>query len=427
MKNLFFVLLLFTFEIYAQPHNFVVDALVNPKLQEQIITVGGLDADIHGYTSEAIQLAVDALPEFGGTVMLNAGEFEIKAPVRLSSNINLIGSGPETILRRINGYHSNFIIDADYGELKLTVEDPTGFEVGMSVQVTDNEWSGCWNVTTAVITDIVDNILYIDTYLIRDYNSEDNGMVTNAGSCVSVKGVQNVSMSNFTIDGNKENNDLLDGCNGGGVVIIKSKNVSIENIHVKDFNGEGITWQITENVSVINCEISGCTNVGLHPGSGSPNSRIENNNSHHNKVGLFICWRVTNSLVKGNQFHHNSDCGISTGHKDTDVVFDNNHIYENDVNGVYFRGEDSKNSPHRNSFINNTVENNGALNGGYGFYINGNATDLLLKDNIIRDTKNGMQKAAVYMSKNVPPIKFENNIMSGHSLGNVIYESEDME
>ncbi|MCK4922736.1 MAG: right-handed parallel beta-helix repeat-containing protein, partial [Bacteroidales bacterium] len=383
MKNIFFVLLLFSVEIHAQTDNYVVDALVNPKQQEQIITVGGLNADIHGFTNEAIQLAVDALSDNGGTVMLNEGQFEIKAPVRLSSNINLIGSGTETILRRIDGYNSNFIIDADFGELKITVEDASGFDVGMSIQVTDNKWSSCWNVSTAVITDIVDNIIYFDTYLIRDYNSEDNGKVTNAGSCVSINGEENISLSNFTIDGNKSKNDILDGCNGGGIAILKSKDVIIENIHVKDFNGEGITWQITENITVRDCEISGCTNMGLHPGSGSPNTRIENNNSHHNKVGLFICWRVSHSLVKANQFHNNSDCGISTGHKDTDVVFDNNHIYENGTDGVYFRGEDSKNSPHRNSFINNTIENNGALNGGYGFNINGNATDLVLKDNII--------------------------------------------
>ena len=86
------------------------------------------------------------------------------------------------------------------------------------------------------------------------------------------------------------------------------------------------------------------------------------------------------------------------------------------------RNEDLKNSPHRNSFINNTIENNGISNGGYGFYISGNAADLLLKDNIIRNTKPGKQKAAVYILKGSPPVKFENNTMIGHSEGDIIYE-----
>jgi hypothetical protein len=187
-----------------------------------------------------------------------------------------------------------------------------------------------------------------------------------------------------------------------------------------DVNGEGITWQITENVTVRNCEISGCSNMGLHPGTGSPNSLIESNNSHNNRVGLFICWRVQHSQVNNNEFHNNSECGISTGHKDSDVAFKNNHIYENGENGVYFRDEDPKNSPHRNTFINNTVENNGTLKEGYGFYFNGQAQNVLLEDNIIRDNRNGTQKAAIFINKGTPPPKQTNNKMSGHKLGNII-------
>ena len=421
MKSLI-VFLLLTNVCLAQNNSFVVDALVSPKTKERIITVGGINADMPGFTNAAIQRAVDALPDEGGTVKLETGQFKMMAPVRLPSNVKLIGSGPETILKRIDGFHSKFIVDADFGELKLTVADASGFATGMSIQVTTGANSSCWDVTTGVITDIVDNVLYIDTHLVRDYDCEDKGMVTNAGSCVSVYGSQNVYVSDFTIDGNKDKNDLLDGCNGGGIAILKSKNVTVENVRVKDFNGEGITWQITENVTVRNCEISSCTNMGMHPGTGSPNSIIEGNNSHDNRVGLYLCWRVQHSLVKGNQLHHNREIGISTGHKDSDVIFEQNHIYENGEDGVYFRDEDQKNSPHRNTFINNTVENNGTVKGGYGFSFNGNALDVVLKDNIIRDTKNGTQKAAIFMSKNSPLVKVENNNMSGHALGNIVQE-----
>jgi nitrous oxidase accessory protein NosD len=265
------------------------------------------------------------------------------------------------------------------------------------------------------------NYRYIDTYLIRDYDCEQNGIVTNAGSCVSAMGIQDVLISDFTIDGNKEKNDLLDGCNGGGIVIIKSRNITVEKVHVTNFNGEGITWQITENITVRNCEIDGCANNGMHPGTGSPKSTIVGNISHNNKVGLFICWRVQHSLVKDNQFYHNEDCGISTGHKDSDVIFENNHIYENGGDGVFFRDEDMKNSPHRNIFIGNIIENNGTRDGRYGFYFSGNAENVILKNNIIRDTKNGTQKAGIYIDKNTPTLTLENNTITGHSLGNIVY------
>ncbi len=404
--------------ILAQPGTYKVDALVSPKKTAKIITVGGENADIHGFTNTAIQVAVDALPEEGGTVKLEPGVFIMKAPVKMRSDMILSGSGPGTVLKRTDGYHSPFILDADYGELKITVEDASGFEPGMSFQITNDPYSSCWDVTTGTITDIVGKVLYIDTYLVRDYDCEQNGMVTNAGSCVEALGIQNSVISDLTIDGNKDKNDLLDGCNGGGVAILKSRDVTVKNVHVHDFNGEGITWQITENVSVIDCEINGCTNMGLHPGTGSPNSLIEGNNSHDNRVGLFICWRVSHSLVKDNTFHNNLDCGISTGHKDTDVTFDSNHIFENGNDGVFFREEDEKNSPHNNIFVNNIVENNGR----YGFCFNSLAREVVLKNNIIRDNQKGSQKAAVFLSKQSPPVKLEDNVVEGRGQVEILKE-----
>ena len=143
-------------------------------------------------------------------------------------------------------------------------------------------------------------------------------------------------------------------------------------------------------------------------------------------MGLFICWRVHHSLVKDNQFFHNSENGISTGHKDTDVLFENNFIYENGADGIYLREEIESNSPHRNSFIGNTIENNGTIKGGYGIVVTGNAKDILIKNNIIRDTKNGTQKAAVFMGKNIPVVKMQNNTMNGHAAGNVVNEKNKL-
>ena len=82
----------------------------------------------------------------GGTVRLNPGVYEIKAPVRMKSNVSLIGSGKETILKRGKGVQTRYIVDADFGKLKLTVENTNGFETGMKVQVTDDDNNGCQGV-----------------------------------------------------------------------------------------------------------------------------------------------------------------------------------------------------------------------------------------------------------------------------------------
>jgi len=110
MKKLLFILSFLPGIMSAQTDKYAVDALVYPKKQEKLITVGGPSADIQGFTSEAIQIAVDALPADGGTVRLSPGIFKMKAPVRLKSNAVLVGSGPETILKRIDGFGQNSLL-----------------------------------------------------------------------------------------------------------------------------------------------------------------------------------------------------------------------------------------------------------------------------------------------------------------------------
>ena len=400
------------------------DALVVPRIAERQITVGGADADVAGFTEQSIQFAIDALEKTGGKVILTPGLFKITAPVRLRSNVSLEGSGEETILKRDRGVQSRYLVDADYGELKITLEDSDGFAIGMKVQVTDDQNSGCWNVSTAYITDIADNVIYLDRGLIRDYRSDQNGLVSNASSVIDVIEAENCFISDMVIDGNRSENYLADGCNNAGILIIRSRFITIGNVHVKDFNGEGISWQITEHVTVKNSEISGSGNIGLHPGTGSPFSLIQNNNVHHNQLdGLFICWRVYDSTVEGNRFHHNGRYGICTGHKDTDVLFENNRISENGSDGINLRGEREANAPHRNSFYKNIIENNGTDGGGYGFSINSPARELKLIENIFKNSS-GTQKAAIYVHKEGLEPELYNNQFEKHELGKIRFKQK---
>ncbi|MEN8202840.1 MAG: right-handed parallel beta-helix repeat-containing protein [Bacteroidota bacterium] len=423
-KTILSFILILPYILFAQETTQKADALVLPKIAAKEITVGGTDCDVRGFDNQSIQFAIDAIAKTGGRVILDPGTYAISAPVRLKSRVHLVGAGRETILKRGHGVQTRYIVDADYGELKLTVENPDGFEIGMKVQVTDDENSGCWNVSSAYITDISDQVIYIDKGLIRDYRSDLNGLLSNASSVVEIIEAEDASVSNLCIDGNRENNYLADGCNSAGIMVFRSRNIAIDKVQVKDFNGEGISWQITEHVTVSNCEISGSGNIGLHPGTGSPFSVIENNDVHHNDLdGLFICWRVYQSRVTGNKFHHNGRFGLCTGHKDTDVWFENNHIFSNKSDGVNLREERENNAPHRNTFIRNIIENNGASGSGYGFSIDSPAKDLVLKENEFRNSAK-TQKAAIYVHEaGLKPV-LENNRFDAHELGNLVFEKK---
>jgi parallel beta-helix repeat protein len=389
--------------------------LVDVRHAGQVITVGGADADIPGFTSEAIQIALDALKtRGGGTVKLNPGVYKITGPVRLSDNTSLIGSGKSTVLKKCGGFKTSFIIDADWGMVKAVVKDASGFKKGMGIQLFDNEHDQGWDVTTAVITDIQDNVIYFDNNTVNDYMSSLDGTVTNGCSIIEAVGVENVKIADLVVDGNKATNDYINGCRGGGIYIHKSRNCLVENVRVNEFNGDTFSWQITENITLRGCEASNGNGLGFHPGTGSDHSVVENCISHDNKGdGIFLCWRVQNGIFRNNTVYANGDNGISIGHKDTDNLFENNHVYENANHGVLFRNENEQNSGHRNTFTNNIIENNGVTRESCGFYIGGETHDINITGNTIRSAGKGNQPIAILIGNKSSKITASDNNISG--------------
>jgi parallel beta-helix repeat protein len=396
--------------------------LVDIRSAEPVITVGGTGADIPAFTSEAINIALDAVKaRGGGIVKLNPGIYQITGPLRLSSNTTLTGSGESTILKKCDGFRTSFIIDADWGMLKAVVKDASGFSKGMGIELYDDKHNQGWDVTTAVITDIQDNVIYFDNRTVNDYISSLNGTVSNACSIIEAVGIENARISNLAIEGNKDANDYINGCRGGGVYVHKSKNCTVENVKITGFNGDTFSWQITELITLRGCEAADGNGLGFHPGTGSDRSVVENCISHNNKGdGIFLCWRVQNGVFRNNTVYANGDNGISIGHKDTDNIFENNHVYENSNHGVFFRNENEQNAGHRNTFTNNVIENNGVARESSGFYIGGETHDINITGNIIRSTAKGNQTTAITVGNKASKIiSSENNISGSKEL---VYE-----
>jgi hypothetical protein len=389
--------------------------LVKIRRSEQVITVGGPDADIQGFTSGAIQIALDAIKERGGgTVRLNPGLYDIIAPVRLTDNITLAGSGESTVLRKCDGFKTSFIVDADWGMLKATVKDVSGFRTGMGIQLFDSKHNSGWDVTTAVITDIQDNVIYFDNRTCNDYLASLDGTITNSCSIVEAVGAENVKIADLVIEGNKNTNDYINGCRGGGIYIHKSVNCIVENVTVNEFNGDSFSWQITENITFRGCKATNGNGLGFHPGTGSDHSIVENCTSHDNSGdGIFLCWRVQKGTFINNIVYGNGGNGISIGHQDTDNIFEDNHVYDNGHNGVLFRNETEQNSGHRNTFTNNIIENNGTREESSGFYIGGVTHDINIQNNIIRSTGKGNQSTAILIGRKSSEITNVNNTISG--------------
>ncbi len=397
------------------------DLLISPRTVKHSISVAGSSTDISAFTSAAIQLVVDAATQRGGgTVELKPGMYKISAPIRLANNITLVGAGDSTVLRKVDGYQSLLVVDADYGMLKVTVRDARGFRPGMGVQLSDSQYPSDYDVTVATIIDIEGNTIFLDQPTLRDYDCAHKAVLSNTCSVVEAVGVDNVRIASLVVDGNKQSNDLLGGCRGGAIYLQRAVNCLVENVTAKNFNGDVFSWQITKNVTVRNCEALYSTGKGFHPGTGCENTLVEGCSSHDNLDGIFLCWRVKMSTFRNNKLFNNKRDGISVNKKDTDNTFVNNHVYQNGRNGVWFNDYGEANNSHRNIFVGNTVEDNGMKDSGYGFFINSGIKDITVQNNTIRDTGNKTQKCGVVISKGALNIQVRGNTMAGHSGGDIV-------
>jgi parallel beta-helix repeat protein len=196
--------------------------------------------------------------------------------------------------------------------------------------------------------------------LYLDYMIAKNGRVDLAFPVVGGWGVRGASVEGLTIEGNAGRRANVDGCRAGGIYLFECRDVTIRDCVVRDYNGDGISFQVSENVTVEGCTVEGNTGLGLHPGSGSQRPVLRKNRSLNNGGdGLYVCWRVKHGLFEGNELVGNSGSGISIGHKDTDNTFRGNTIIENKRSGVLFREESEPMGAHRNVFEDNRIVDNG--------------------------------------------------------------------
>jgi parallel beta-helix repeat protein len=378
-------------------------------------------ADVVGSDSAALQKAADMLRP-GDALIIGPGTYQMDASLLIPSGATVRGTPGKTILLKSGGVESALIEDGDYGESYLNVAQPEKFRPGMGVEVLDDTLKDGWDVTISKIVAVNGHMVQISPYTVRDYDLEHkHARIRNTFPILCAMNAENVVFEDLTVDGNKAENVYLDGCRGGAIYMYDVRNCTVKNCVARNYNGDGISFQISDGVHVLNSESYGHTGYGVHPGTGSANAVVEHCRMHHNgDIGLFLCWRVRHGQFRDNVIEDNGHYGISIGHKDTDNEFTNNTIARNGTSGVYFREETFLNSGHRNTFRNNKVLDNGNSKAGYGFLIEPRAADLVIEGNQIADTRGakGTQRYGVYKMKSAGPVRVENNTMEGNSAAN---------
>jgi polygalacturonase len=381
------------------------------------VRVGHSNSDILGSDNRALQAAVDYVSSLGGGVVeIGPGEYRMADSLHLRSFITVRGTPGKTVLRKDDGTASPLAVDGDYGEYQITLAHPEGFAVGGGISVWDKNAHG-FHVTVARITGRRGNTFTIDHSLLSDCVTADGGQAATVFPIVSACDVEGVRIEDLTIEGNRDHNVLMDGCRGGGIYLYRAPRATITRCRIQNYNGDGISFQQSDDVTVTDCVSEHNANLGLHPGSGSQRPTVRNCVARDNGAdGLFLCWRVRHGLFEDNLLEANGRYGISIGHKDTDNLLRRNRVLANHEDGVYFRNEPEGLAGSRNRLVDNLIENNGIDHDVSGIRVRGQTCDLLFQSNHIRDTRSPAarhQTAGVRLDDQVGAVNLDHNEIEG--------------
>ncbi len=371
------------------------------------ITVGLRDADIFGYDNRALQAAVDYVGKLGGGVVeIGPGEYFMRDSLHLRSRVTVRGAGEKTVLKKDREHRSPLAADGDFGEAAITVQNPDGFDIGRGVYMASKTQRNFLGVC-ATILNSRSNYFTLSRPMNADILMSDGGFAATIFPVISGYNLEDARVENLTVDGNRaENPTKVDGCRTAGIFLYRGDHCVISNCFVRDYNGDGISFQQSNDVMVEGCVVERCAGFGLHPGSGSQRPTVKNCRAIANgEDGFFFCWRVRGGVAEGNWLENNGGYGMSLGHKDSDNFVRKNTIVGNKLGGVYWRAETEPMAAHRVTFENNTVRNNE----GWGLFVDGATHGTIIRSNVIEDSGSGKQKIGIRIGKQAGEVVMESN------------------
>lgn len=391
------------------------DERVQPNWAERLtITVGPREADIVGATDRALQAAVDYVTRLGGgTVQVLPGEYALRNAVYLASKVRLLGSGADSVLQKAPSVETKLAADSDWFDREITLSDASGFRVGDGVCLrTKNPHNGGTDIVKRTLVARDGRRFKLDRALRQNFWLMGDTTCSTLFPLLSGEEISDVVIENIALDGNRECNANLDGNHAGCIFMQDCRDIAIRGVEARNYNGDGMSWQVCHDVTVENCHSHGHQGLGLHPGSGSQRPVIRGNRLHDNDIGLFFCWGVKYGLAENNVITGNR-LGVSIGHRDTDNLIRGNEIRYSKESGVLFRPERGKDfAPHRNRIEKNRIVDSGPEDG-VAVDVQGQTEAVEIVDNEIRETRAPMQRVGVRVGAETRDVKLQGNRIEG--------------
>jgi len=347
------------------------------------LTVG--EGRYAGLTEAALQRAADdAAAAGGGTVVVPAGVYLMRNALRLPSGVRVVGR-PGAVLKKVPSVQSRIPDFLGYGHYEVTVEEPDKFPVGTGVHVLDDKAFGFYTTVATVVGRDGDR-LFLDRMLNHDYHVRQNARVVSVFPLVEASGAAGSAVEDLVLDGSADEETFtLNGCRGGGVFLIRSARVALRGLEVRNYRGDGVSFQQCTDVLISRCHVHHNTGHGLHPGSGSVRYVLEDCRVRDNGAdGIYYCLRTTHSVCRRNEIAANGRSGISVGERDTDHLIAENRIEGHPAGAVVFRGP-VRTGGERTVVRGNRIGPGGAASRGAQVAVAEGLRDVYVLDNVFSD------------------------------------------
>ena len=380
------------------------------------ITVGNQGADINGKDDRAIQAAVDYIRRIGtGTVKLTAGVFQLRNAIHLPSNLRMIGSGDDTVITKDASHSANIVDDSDWYDQEITLKAGHGFRVGDGVFITaKNTNNGDAVHVKRTLVANKGNRFKLNDGLRKNIWLTGKPKATSVFPLLTSEYSADVLIENLVLDGNRANNVNMNGNYGGCIFLQDCKRYTMRGVTTRNYNGDGISFQICHDVIVENCKSHGNADLGVHPGSGSQRPLIRKNHLFDNSIGIFWCWGVRYGLAENNFIKSNKDYGISIGHCDTDNTMRDNDVIDSGKVGILFRNDTRGRDfwANRNLITKNRISNSGG-GSGVAIKLDGQTKDTKVIGNIITDDRGQAERIGIEVNADVGNVQLIDNKIDG--------------
>jgi hypothetical protein len=389
---------------------------IEPNWAERLtLTVGPEKADLVGSNEKVIQAAVDSVARWGGgTVKILPGTYRFRNAVYLQSNVRILGSGVDSVAFKEPSVLAKLFDDSDWFDQEITFMDTQGLDIGdgVCIRVKDPD-KGELKVIKRTLVARSGNRFKLDRALREDVFLKGEPKVESLFPLFSGENIADVTIENIALDGNKTNNGNLDGNYAGCVWMQDCNRINLRKITARNYNGDGMSWQICHDVVTEDCHSHDHTGYGLHPGSGSQRTIVRGNRLVDNGLGLFFCWGVRWGLAEKNYIEGSKRYGISIGHHDTDNIVRDNEIRSSGEVGILFREEPTPAFQGNRNLIQNNRILGITHEDGVGIDLRGETKSITIAQNELRQTAAPGKRVGIRIGAETNQITLTDNHIEG--------------